>query len=348
MSISEKQIDAIEQQLFARMHQRGQTVQPNVYAILDGARDKRIEPMLNNGDLPSACLYKGKISYAMKRAAPHIVQLEKGHALTRKILAMAWGNAWGIFALCAPDVSISSVVNNCRRIAKAKLPDGKLVIFRYYDPRIARLLLPACNESERDHLFGAASALLMESEDPLNYWVFECGDTEAPVIATRACMGEAPVKLHCDSGQPLKRPLHGLLHMRQAHLDALQDKLDREELALIKQVYVECYLADEQTEDSAEQAAAEIKPLTFSVCGREVSFDTFLRLCYNKAKGFNLHSRVSLLHFIHMNHQYGWSFWRKDAYRWVENILCSERPAEAKTEAISKEFSRRLMEKVWG
>ncbi len=39
--------------------------EPIVYAILDGARDKRIEAFHRQGQLKSSCLYEGELSYSM-------------------------------------------------------------------------------------------------------------------------------------------------------------------------------------------------------------------------------------------------------------------------------------------
>lgn len=159
--LSDLQIDSIEAQLWQSLISGEQ---PNVYAILDGARDKRIEPMLNNGTLEYACLYQGKLSYAMQRAAPHIVKLERNHPLTRKILRLGWGHSWGIFCVCSADVAIVSIRNNFRRIAKVKAPGGKVLVFRYYDPRVLRDFLPTCNTQQLSTIFGPVKKILYENE----------------------------------------------------------------------------------------------------------------------------------------------------------------------------------------
>jgi len=167
--ISDVEIEVIERHLWAPVpiseSATGGTAVPNVYAILDGARNKRIEPMLNNGGLDYSCLYESRLSYAMQRAAPHIVTLKKGHPLTRKILRMGWGDNWGLFIICKPDVAMSSVRFNCRRIAKVRLPDNKVVVFRYYDPRVMNTLLPTCDASQLREIYGRAEKFVMPSCD---------------------------------------------------------------------------------------------------------------------------------------------------------------------------------------
>ncbi len=138
---------------------------PNVFALLDGARDRKIEPMLNQCGHDYQCLYSGNISYALKRAAPHIVHLQRQSLFTRKLLQRCWGNSWGIFAITPPTVELSKVRNNCRRMAKVEAPNGKTLIFRYYDPRVMRKFLPSCETNALHQVFGPVSTYAMESED---------------------------------------------------------------------------------------------------------------------------------------------------------------------------------------
>ena len=138
---------------------------PTVYALLDGARDKRIEPLVNNSRLEHDCLYSGKLNYALKRAAPHIVKVEPNDKLFRTIVEEGWGNSWGIFAVVPPGVKMQTVRNNCRRLAKVEAPGGKTMVFRYYDPRVLRDFLPTCLPVEIKRIFGPVSVYVGEGED---------------------------------------------------------------------------------------------------------------------------------------------------------------------------------------
>lgn len=51
---------------------------PQVYAVLDGARDPRIEPLVRLGSLKYACLCAGPLSPSLRAAAPHLVHLAAG------------------------------------------------------------------------------------------------------------------------------------------------------------------------------------------------------------------------------------------------------------------------------
>jgi hypothetical protein len=308
---------------------------PNVFMVLDGARDKRIEPLINNSNIEQSCLYAGKLSYALKRAAPHIVKLIEDSSFTEEILTLCWGNSWGIFLLANQETSIKTVRANCRRLAKVKGINGENLVFRYYDPRVTRLMLPVCNQYEVDCILGDSISLLMEQEHELGFTLFERGDEKTPVRSKNFKLNAENQSLITGSTKNAAHTWKENFQLRQSHMDAIQSKLYDEEFSAIKEDYIDCYLKDITDE------------LSFNVASKEVNLDSYLRLCFNKAKEFKLDSRDSVLTFISMNHQYGWLFWTKEEYQWVEDILLSGRPCEAKIETISKKFSRILMERMW-
>lgn len=162
-NLFESEIDTIINTLWAPLPDG---TKPNVYAVLDCARDKRIEPMLNNTDLEFNCLYTGNLSYALKRAAPHIVKLSQQAKFTRNLLKIGWGNSWGVFFITREDTTMSTVRNNCRRISKAQIPNGNILVFRYQDPRVLRRFLPIANIEQLRSIFGSALVIAMENESP--------------------------------------------------------------------------------------------------------------------------------------------------------------------------------------
>ena len=103
---------------------------PNVFMVLDGARDKRIEPLINNTNIEHSCLYAGNLTYKLKRAAPYIVKLSEDSDFTSEILTLGWGKSWGIFLLANQETSIKTVRANCRRLAKVNGLNGENLVFR--------------------------------------------------------------------------------------------------------------------------------------------------------------------------------------------------------------------------
>ena len=43
--------------------------------------------------------------------------------------------------------------------------EGRLLLFRYYDPRVFRAYLPTCNTEEADAVFGPVQTYIMEDEN---------------------------------------------------------------------------------------------------------------------------------------------------------------------------------------
>ncbi|WP_157822395.1 DUF4123 domain-containing protein [Psychromonas sp. Urea-02u-13] len=161
-TLSDAEVSELQQQLWQK-NEQGKT--PTVYAILGGARDKQIERIIRQGELKSSCLIDGKLTYQMSIAAPYIVRLEFNHPQTIEILKKGWGNNWGIFAITYSPATLINVRQNCRKIAMVKSPEGKNLYFRYYDPRVLRIYLSACDTSEANKVFGPITDFILEGQD---------------------------------------------------------------------------------------------------------------------------------------------------------------------------------------
>ncbi|VAW73624.1 hypothetical protein MNBD_GAMMA10-1202 [hydrothermal vent metagenome] len=162
--ITLQQTEQIIQQLWhSELFSEGE--KPDVYAILDGARNRKIQPMLKSFNQRHYCLFDGELDYSLTRAAPYMMRLEEGSDFTRELVRQAWGNSWGIFAIAPHNISLIRVRRNCKEIAFVESEQGKKMLFRYYDPRVMRVYLPTCLPDELDMIFGPVSAYVMESED---------------------------------------------------------------------------------------------------------------------------------------------------------------------------------------
>ncbi len=160
-TVTKQDIEAIQQQLW-QANSKGQT--PVVYVILDGARDQKIERIIRQGQLKSACLYEGKLTFKMTQAAPYLVRLEKDHPQTIELIQKGWGNSWGIFAIAYQGATHINIRHNCRKIARVKGPNGKNLVFRYYDPRVLRTYITQCDLNDAEKVFGPISEFIVEGE----------------------------------------------------------------------------------------------------------------------------------------------------------------------------------------
>lgn len=75
-----------------------------------------------------------------------------------------WGKSWGVYLACP--ASFADVRQHFRHFLKVKKPNGKIVSFRYYDPRVLRIYLPTCTEQEIDIFFGPMTRFPAEDESP--------------------------------------------------------------------------------------------------------------------------------------------------------------------------------------
>jgi hypothetical protein len=133
----------------------------HVYAILDGARDPAVTPWIERSGLESACLYAGAIPDALAAVAPYLVELVPDERAT-DLLARSWRRSWGIYAATGAD--LEAVRRHFRRFLQVEDDRGKVLLFRYYDPRVFRVYLPTCSEQELGTIFGPVFRFAVETE----------------------------------------------------------------------------------------------------------------------------------------------------------------------------------------
>jgi hypothetical protein len=135
----------------------------NVYAILDAARDSLIYPEIQGADVESACLYEGEQARELAEAAPYLVRLQKDEPFIHWLFSNGWGRSWGIFLVSS--VTFDDIKKHLREFIVVYNEEGIPFYFRYYDPRVLRRYLPACNEAELKILFGPVIRYCVEGEE---------------------------------------------------------------------------------------------------------------------------------------------------------------------------------------
>jgi hypothetical protein len=154
------------QQIIDHLWPEGDTISgPQVYAVLDGARDRRIEPMVRLSRLEHTCLYTGKLSARMQAAAPYVVHLARDARFTRELLEASWGKSWGFFTIVPVDVTLEQHRRHFKNLLRVKDESGRTLMFRFYDPRVLRLYLPTCTGDEAKQFFGPIPKIIVESAD---------------------------------------------------------------------------------------------------------------------------------------------------------------------------------------
>ena len=142
------------------------TARPQVFAVVDGARDARIMPMLRATGLEHACLFAGTLAPALQAAAPWLVRLSPRATLTRELLEAGWHDHWFVLARVRADVTLPQLQRHLRTLLRVRDERGRVLMFRFYDPRVLRMYLPTCTASEADAVFGPIAELLCAATDP--------------------------------------------------------------------------------------------------------------------------------------------------------------------------------------
>jgi len=137
-----------------------------VYAIVDAARDPCIEPSIRATGLEHLCLFAGPLTAALRAAAPYVVRLSPAAALTRQLFESGWHESWCVLARTGPDVTLQQLHRHLRTLLRVRDDSGRVLMFRFYDPRVLRVYLPTCTASEAHTVFGPIAELLCAGSDP--------------------------------------------------------------------------------------------------------------------------------------------------------------------------------------
>lgn len=303
----------------------------SVFAILDGAKNHKIYSFVHNSGLASSCLFSGKMSYAMTRAAPHVVELERYHPSTLELLELMWGNRCGIIVTADKAKGMKGVRNHCRRISKVMSPAKRPLYFRFYDPEILKVMLPVCAVEEVQYLTGPMNHIFLEktgSSEVACHTMYR--DAVSGAIAEKLLTSAELL----DYYEPFVPFSYGkYFQLQQAHMDAFDKKADLDFFKVIFAKY--CRVYDEDTN-------AKI-----SVNGKPYSLAAYFWRCYPKAVEYKLETAQQFAVFFHLIKQYGWNFWVKPEYQWIESLLSEPRPPEIRIAKIEKQLSKNLMERLW-
>ena len=111
-----------------------------------------------------ACLYRGELAPDMAEVAPYLVRLEPATEFADWVVSGGWGKHWGVFALA--HATLREMRHHFRAFLTVYDPEGKPLLFRYYDPRVLRVYLPTCDARELETVFGPVAATFSKAKTP--------------------------------------------------------------------------------------------------------------------------------------------------------------------------------------
>lgn len=132
--------------------------QGRLWAILDAACEPKLATRARAlGPERACCLWEAPRREDDLAVAPFLVRPD---AVTLDwLVGELWSKPWGILAVASAD--LRALRRHFRRFLTVHDPDHRPVCFRFYDPRVLRPFLEACDHKEVDELFGPCLALGM-------------------------------------------------------------------------------------------------------------------------------------------------------------------------------------------
>ncbi len=152
-----------------------------LFALMDAARDPRVREVLAAHAEEHASLFEGEEGRELAEVAPYLVRLPAGSPLLEALVREGWGRSWGVYVTSKRP--LREVRRHFRRFIMVRDESGRVLYFRFYDPRVLRVFLPACTPRQTSQLFEDITAVLLEDKAPGRLLRF---DAPTPGGAARA------------------------------------------------------------------------------------------------------------------------------------------------------------------
>lgn len=142
----------------------------SLFAVLDAAREPAVVQALSTATDEWQSLYEGDVKTSLAPFAPYAVRFAPDSPLLESFLVPLWGASVGFYFHARSPLGV--VRRHLRRFLMVRLPDGKRVYFRFYDPRVLRVYLHACTAQEAQLFLGPMERLIVEGPDPREVVIF--------------------------------------------------------------------------------------------------------------------------------------------------------------------------------
>lgn len=128
---------------------------PQLFAILDSCNNPQVAQKAMEVSQTARSLFRGIEEREYWAVAPYLIMVDE--LLFDWIVEHLWEKPWGFFLTSEAD--IDSLRRHLRRFLIVEIPDGRKVLFRYYDPRILRPFLKSSSREELRRFFGPMLSL---------------------------------------------------------------------------------------------------------------------------------------------------------------------------------------------
>jgi hypothetical protein len=142
---------------------RAPTREEGWFALVDAAQDPSLYGLVTQST-EWQCLIAGKQAPVLAAVLPYLVRLQAGDRLTEQWRSEGNGRNWGLqFRSTLP---IDRLRLHFKKFLTARLPDGRTVLFRFYDPRVFRMYMRVSSAEQRRPWFEGVSLYSAEGEQP--------------------------------------------------------------------------------------------------------------------------------------------------------------------------------------
>ena len=147
---------------------------PKLYGVIDAARDRKLYGLIKSTP-DHVCLFAGDLKSPLERTAPYLIDLTTGLEFAQT-WRRHWGEGWGIIA--ASSLPLAGLRKHLRRFLQVKLPDGQIVLFRFYDPRVFRTYFSTCGRQQIDDWFDRVDEFRIETGSGSEMVVYRARERE--------------------------------------------------------------------------------------------------------------------------------------------------------------------------
>jgi len=131
-----------------------------LYAILDASIEERVPQLLMASGELYQFMPEGLPDVGLPQPGAFMAYIPVTSQLLPRLIQMAWGHHWALFFTCMHP--FAEVRKHLRQFLLLKSDDSKSFYFRFYDPRLLQLFLPACSPQEITQFFGPVQCFVME------------------------------------------------------------------------------------------------------------------------------------------------------------------------------------------
>ena len=132
------------------------------FAIVDTARHPNLHGLVTQCR-EQRPLFAEPVDDALVPCAPYLASLQEDEPLLPTWRLHGMGQSWGV--LVESTIDLAALQRHFRRFLRVKLPDGTIVQFRFYDPRVLRVFLSSAPPDQLAQVFDGIVQFVVESED---------------------------------------------------------------------------------------------------------------------------------------------------------------------------------------